>query len=213
MLFTGQMITALLNAKPDVWSAEPIDPDKPFKWQTRRKMKEQPAVVSDSDASWRDAKHDLWVNSKQMADHFSPHEVGQIIYARETFILKDPYTPTYPVFRATADVDRYSGHKWKPGIHMPRAIARLWFIVKRVRVERVNAISEADALAEGIRWPDRDGRPYRPPIDLTGMSKLRIAGERFGELFDSINGTGAFDRGDWCWVYDLARISKPKGIE
>ena len=36
ILFKGPMVLANMNCQPNVWPTEPIDPAKPFKWQTRR---------------------------------------------------------------------------------------------------------------------------------------------------------------------------------
>lgn len=33
ILFSTPLVKALLNTKPDVWPAEPIDDSKPFKWE------------------------------------------------------------------------------------------------------------------------------------------------------------------------------------
>lgn len=200
MLFTGPMITALLNTKPDVWPAEAIDAGLPFKFQTRRGIK----LPKWSDGPLEPDPHIKGVaiaiarETGCFADVPCPHPVGQIIYARETFMM---VSKEEPLFRADYGNGRHIS-PWKPGIHMPKAAARLWFEVKRVRVERVNAISEADAKAEGIRKSlaveMKDGSPcYTIP---------------YRGLFDYINGSGAFDRGDWVWVYDIARISKPKDI-
>lgn len=221
LLFKSDMILALLNTMPDIWPATWISASKPFKWQTRRGIKHPEYFGCLTGDCPHDTQDKCDTAIMIWAQENAPHPVGQIVYAREAFAVCD-CVAGYWTKRSEMAAKHVGGphckrcgkplKKWKPGIHMPKEIATLWFVVQRVRVERVNTISEADAIAEGISWPDRDGKPYRPPIDTTGMSKLRIAGDRYRELFDSINGAGAFERGDYCWVYDLARISKPTDL-
>jgi hypothetical protein len=46
----------------------------------------------------------------------------------------------------------------RPGIHMPRRCSRLTLIVNAVRIEPLQAITEAGAIAEGITGAGRDWR-------------------------------------------------------
>jgi hypothetical protein len=63
-----------------------------------------------------------------------------------------------PIYRATDEAD--AGTKWWPSIHMPREFSRLTLTVSDVRVQRLQAISEQDAQAEGVAkliWDGEDG--------------------------------------------------------
>lgn len=226
ILFKSEMIRALLNVQPDVWPAQPIGSAQVWKWQTRRALKPQPKDVPEGyyfDAYNKGRNWNFWTPDNKMANSIAgdrkdscqwrcPYPADSILYARETFAAHGAFgTDGRIQFRADyPDGCNPSGLPWKPGIHMPRAVARLWFEVMQVRVQRVNAITEADALAEGISWPDRDGQPYRPPIDVTGMSSLRIAADRYAALWEQINGKGSWEKNTWVWAYDLKRITPPK---
>lgn len=39
IIFSTPMVQAILNTKPGVWPAEPVDETKPYKWMTRRAIK------------------------------------------------------------------------------------------------------------------------------------------------------------------------------
>lgn len=80
------------------------------------------------------------------------YQIGDILWVRETFKKQNPFGK--PTYQYKADWDSYetgvelSG--WKPSIHMPRKAARIFLKVTNVRIERLQDISEADAIAEGI---------------------------------------------------------------
>lgn len=48
LIYQAWGIRAVLNCQPDVWPAQPIDPSKPMKWQTRRIVKPQPVLEESS---------------------------------------------------------------------------------------------------------------------------------------------------------------------
>ena len=206
ILFKGEMIRALLNVQPNVWPAQPIDANKPWKWQTRRTMKPQPsAIPKETDRVPDSIDPNLWWPSNkaqsmvgmQDCTACGPIEKREILYAKETFIPKQSGT----IFHADVDPIEAAGlggmyGGWKPSIFLPKALARLWFEVVRVRVERVNKISEADAQAEGVDY-----------------FESHQGTECYRKLWNTINGAGDFEKGPWVWVYDLKRISKPEGIK
>ena len=92
----------------------------------------------------------------------------------------------------------YNAEHWRPSIHMPRWACRLRLPLVKVRIERVQSISEADAIAEGLRCTDfgwTDG--------TTGYDTVS-AREAFRELWDSIYGT--WGQNPWVAVYEWGTI-------
>ena len=85
--------------------------------------------------------------------------------------------------------------KWwkRPSIHMPRWASRITLEVTGVRVERLQDISEADALAEGVSAILDEMRRATPRCD-------------FQALWQSINGPGSWDANPWVWIVEFKRI-------
>jgi len=90
-----------------------------------------------------------------------------------------------------------------PSIHMPRWASRITLAVTDVRVERLQDITEADALAEGIVPVE-----HRPG----GTVRYSGVGAKFGlsqhtarlayaHLWDSINGEDAWAENPWVAAY------------
>jgi hypothetical protein len=81
--------------------------------------------------------------------------------------------------------------KWRPSIHMPRWASRLTLEVTKVRVQRLQEISEEDAKAEGVQPAPfcRSGRP-------AGMEHV----EAFEDLWTSIYGHGSWESNPWIWA-------------
>jgi hypothetical protein len=133
---------------------------------------------------------------------------GDHLWVRETCLNNalDGYPPVW--FYRADDEDKPDDRKWKPSIFMPRAASRITLEVTGLKVERLNDISERDAIAEGITWPNKDGKPYRPPIDFYGMSRLRIAADRFHVLWDSLNSKRGFGwrENPWVWVISFRKL-------
>lgn len=89
---------------------------------------------------------------------------------------------------------------WKrPAIHMPRRASRLTTEVIGVRVERLQEISEADAVAEGIIAP-----MFEP--DESGPTYACA----YRHLWDSLNAARGYgwDANPWVWVVEFRRVDK-----
>ena len=88
--------------------------------------------------------------------------------------------------------------KWKPSIFMPRWASRITLEVTGVRVERLQAISEDDAKAEGARPVD---------FELEGGVGRSTSSYGFRRLWESINGPESWTLNPWVWVVSFRRTS------
>lgn len=145
---------------------------------------------------------------------------GDKLWVRETFIHIDDEgdkfdgmgSQTY--YAASGNFEdntrwlRERGLKWKPSIHMPRAASRILLEVVSVRVEQLQEISEADALAEGIDTDRMLERQDSYDIICAGTSAAGRATPQsmFGELWESINGAGSWDANLFVWVVEFKRV-------
>lgn len=73
---------------------------------------------------------------------------GDRLWVRETFFEIGPFR-TAPVFADTeadaffkADQASIGCHHWRPSIHMPRRLSRIWLAVEAVRIEPLHDISD-----------------------------------------------------------------------
>ena len=106
-------------------------------------------------------------------------------------------TPEHVIHRASWDGHDMVG--WKPSIHMPRWASRITLEVTGVRVERLQDISIADALAEGVdvhkdHWAKNRNHICSPV-------------QAFADLWKSINGPDSWDANPWVWAIEFKRIT------
>lgn len=76
---------------------------------------------------------------------------------------------------------------------MPRAASRITLLVTDVRVERLNDCTEDDAIAEGLEWVVPGMWSVDRTLPIIGDDPRRV----YGELWDSINGPGAWEANPW----------------
>lgn len=111
----------------------------------------------------------------------------------------DHETGYYPPALTADDVEyRADGestrHGWRPSIHMPRWASRILLEITSVRVERLQDISDPDALAEGCSHNDM----------LHGDRLASV----YARLWEKINGPGSWAKNPYVWVVEFKRVQQ-----
>lgn len=83
--------------------------------------------------------------------------------------------------------------RWTPSIHMPRWASRITLEIVSVRVERLQDISVAGAIAEGCPGGDHGDR--------------YAALEQYRALWESIHGQESWDANPLVWVLEFKRVT------
>lgn len=125
---------------------------------------------------------------------------GDILWVRETWSEhQEYYNNSAKVFAEPHYIYKADGvyaNKWRPSIHMPKEAARIFLKVTDVRVERLQDITEEDAIAEGMSKTLVDGVVF---ISAKG---------NFHVFWDSLSikrGYG-WDTNPWVWVIEFERV-------
>lgn len=153
---------------------------------------------------------------QHVIDRACPYgQPGDRLWVRETFNLMavrvngEEFNPEN--YRATRTLpDPVLG--WRPSIHMPRWASRILLEITAVRVERLNDISEADAMAEGINcyqfrpddgFPLCDGYTHESDDGKCVLHESAVAA--YIRLWEQINGPGSWAANPWVWVVEFKR--------
>jgi hypothetical protein len=197
IIFSAPMVRALLAGR---------------KTQTRRLLKPQPvwsASCGDRDGSWsgltsRFAGGDRLL-VREAFNVFSMSQDGEEAWPVQPLPTAEEYREVEEAavrgrwlvdYASTADDDG----PWRPSIHMPRWASRLTLPVTDVRVQRLQDITEDDALAEGV-CPHPRGGFHMPGVDHPNrefpyLSRSTPRG-MFAALWDTLHGPGAWEDNPW----------------
>lgn len=213
ILFSGPMVRALLDGR---------------KTQTRRVLKPQPPKDEYGDdyitrlngPEWYEPAvvdkygdevpgKPIWGVYDELGEWGAPvpYMPGDLLWVRERW-SDELLAPGEVYYYATAledglRADEVAEIRWRPSIHMPRWASRITLEVTDVRVQRLQEITDEDALAEGvtkvrehcyvIRGIDYDeiGHCHSCPI------------ARFAKLWDSLNAKRGFGWDQNPWVIAL----------
>ncbi len=214
--FSAPMVQALLEGR---------------KSQTRRMVKPQPTKDANS-MGWVHSSSDrtregrfLWLQGARSEVIKCPFgKVGDVLWVRETLQLKC-LVPTN--LNSSSNLEVAAIYKtnpdkafvWKgnakreyiPSIHMPRWASRLTLEITAIKVERLQDISEENAIAEGVIFESNvpatlEGIPlhrHYVPIGKGEVISGWDAQDCYGNLWESLNGKDSWDANPWVWVIEF----------
>lgn len=211
-LYSGPMVRAILReiASPGTG-----------KTQTRRVMPEWPPICTSRGTPLVQCKDGVYRSPP------TRYKVGDRLWVREAWRLPDCEDDISPadfvkwlidcempgpngLVRFEADGRDAWGDEYpdlplgrvRAGMHLPRILSRITLTVTEVRVQRLQDISEADAIAEGAYKGKASGR-YADNYAMMAIAGQWFASSRawYADLWDRINGRGAWDLNPWVAAY------------
>ncbi len=195
ILFSAPMVRAILENR---------------KTMTRRIVKPHPKEIY-SDGNWYPDRYNysewwcFW--GKKGTDVFNkcglpqfkcPHgNDGDRLWVRETFYAENREIIHYRADGWQYEVDPSSG--WKPSMFMPRWASRIILEITKVKVERLQDISEEDAIKEGSQIPVAE-------LAKTCRQAVWTERQQFAGIWNSINKKYPWESNPWVWVISFKRI-------
>lgn len=140
---------------------------------------------------------------------------GDRLWVRETWSTHSCFDDIKPSDLTTrslhywADGEIQTGKK-RPGMFMPRWASRITLEVTGVRVERLQDISEEDAMAEGCEVAaETTGEDERLRAEC-GYFPTSSYAHGYRLLWEQINGHGSWDANPWVWCIAFRRLPMEK---
>ncbi|HCL3743929.1 TPA: hypothetical protein ACGJ44_000888 [Pseudomonas aeruginosa] len=199
ILFTGPMVRAILEGRKTV---------------TRRVMKPQPDFLGSMvDPNTPFKTLDAGLHARITCPHGQPDDRLWVREAWAADAQVDAIAPRdlsqgepiwYPADFSVRQTgcSMISKGRGRPSIHMPRWASRILLEITAVRIERLQDISEKQALAEGVElegegvcWAGAAGTASDSPV------------ESFRLLWELINGAGSWNANPWVWVVEFKRVT------
>lgn len=204
ILFNTEMVRAILDGR---------------KTQTRRLVKPSHRGAAGFNVCFRKLTGEFtgvydWDDEGSMYDDRTPApcQLGDVLWVRETWQRLFDHRGWRYEYKADHNDDeplRLGGMyiAWRPSIHMPREAARLFLMVKDVRIERLQDMKMSDIQAEGVVPSDVIGgqwqqwqRNYMKPVWDNTIKPVDLP-------------CYGWDANPWVWVIEFERLDgKPAGL-
>jgi hypothetical protein len=229
MLFSTPMVQGILNER---------------KTQTRRIIKIQPDdngifYMENPPIGWEENYKEEWKpwiydteQGERVGINCPYGKVGDILWVREAWNYAgdtDFYFykagSNYHLPSDMENIPDESKYKYRPSIHMPKMACRIYLEIISLRVERLQTISNKDAIAEGIEFDHISIRYYdyirecwwQYMDDGEDLESEQLSGKvpfpfkpthSYETLWEKINGRTSWALNPWVWVVEFKRIEK-----
>lgn len=196
ILFSTEMVRAILDGR---------------KSQTRRIIKPQPEIIKkvpyyiELEQHWGKLSFTYSDGESRLVN--PKYDIGDVLWVRETWSPIEFEDGTHFRYKASFVENNCLNPKWRPSIFMPKEASRIKLKVTNIRVERLQDITEEDAVAEGIEpLSEYDPKKYgwRFKDYLHNSSCLPKAS--YQTLWESINGKGSWEVNPWVWVIEFEKL-------
>lgn len=203
IIFNAEMVRAILDGR---------------KTQTRRIIKldhergmQNPVV--------RGKKGEVSYVGCRLASSLCPFgQPGDRLWVRETFrvmgratdvarlMYKASECNSFTESTRTVPIDqcnKQSSYNWTPSIHMPRWASRITLEITGARVERLQDISDVEAMREGIQ---NLTTASHAGFGIPGVVNAQHPTRAFQLLWESIYGADSWQANPWVWVVEFKVI-------
>ena len=209
-LFSTEMVIAILDNR---------------KKQTRRIIKPQPLkqLFYVNMGYWSEEPENLKYPYLK-----SRYQIGDVLWVRETLYQNGELALEYDAdseeinseiipLDFNVKIDKHGNYKCCkiPSIYMPKWACRIFLKITNIKVERLNDISEEDAIAEGcsLYGPFDEYRgALRNNESAMKYNAFSKASRAFRNIWESINSEESWKSNPWVWVVEFERIEEPENF-
>lgn len=208
ILFKTEMVQAILEGR---------------KTQTRRIIKLRDGFLPecesisygieiDKQGEWQQGKPDKVMDFSKTFPYWQElkpkYKVGDVLWVRETW--NNSLNSNEYCYKADTDNPIYLDKKWKwkPSLFMPLDACRLFLKVTNVRIERLQDISNQDAINEGIEPKKIESVTFFKDYGYNNFIH-RNPKSSFATLWFEVNGKESWEQNPFVWAIEFERCQIP----